>query len=64
VRSHLDELESMDPDTAWAAKSGGRGTADVAVVELRRRVAAVARRTRARQVATHRAFARLLGGKR
>jgi argininosuccinate lyase len=64
VRSHLDELETMDPDTAWAAKSGGQGTADVAVAALRRRVAHVTRRTRTRQQATHRAFARLLGGAR
>ena len=64
VRSHLDELETMDPDVAWAAKTGACGTADVAVAPLRRRVAEVAQRARRRQQATHRAFARLLGVRR
>ena len=61
VRSHLDELVAMGPDVALAAKTNGRGTADVDVAPLRRRVAEVRRRTLLRQRATHRAFARLLG---
>ena len=61
VRSHLGELAAMDPTGALAAKTNGRGTADVDFAPLRRRVAAVQRQTVRRQRATHRAFARLLG---
>ena len=64
VRSHLDELVATGPDVALAAKTYGRGTADVDVAPLRRRVAAVRRQTLQRQRATHRAFARLLGAPR
>ncbi|MEI8242220.1 MAG: argininosuccinate lyase [bacterium] len=61
VRTHLDELVSMAPKAALAAKTDGRGTADVDFAPLRRRAAAVRRRALRQQQATHRAFARLLG---
>ena len=61
VRSHLDELEAADPQAALAAKTNGRGTANVDVVPLRGRVAQVQRQTRQRQRILHRAFGRLLG---
>jgi argininosuccinate lyase len=61
VRGSLDELVAIDPKAALAAKTNGRGTADVDFAPLRRRVAEVQRHTRRRQGATHRAFARLLG---
>jgi argininosuccinate lyase len=61
VRSHLDELVATDPRRALAAKSGGRGTADLDFAPLRRRAARVARAAQRRQRATQRAFARLLG---
>jgi len=61
VRSHLDELKAADPDAALAAKINGRGTANVDVAPLRRRVAELQRRTLQRQRATQRAFDKLLG---
>jgi argininosuccinate lyase len=61
VRSHLDELESADPDAALAAKTAGRGTAGVDIPFLRQRAAALRRAASQRQRATHRAFSRLLG---
>lgn len=61
VRSHLEELRALDPDAALAAKTDGRGTADLDLSGLRHRAAVVRRQVLRRQKLTHRVFARLLG---
>jgi len=61
VRDNLDALAAEDPDAAWAAKTQGRGSADVDYARLSARVANTRRTARARLSGTHRCFARLLG---
>ncbi len=61
VRDHLDELDTVDPRAALAAKTGRRGTVNLDFAPLRRRVAAMQRQTLRQQRVTHRAFTRLLG---
>ena len=60
VRANLDALADADPDAALAAKTGGRGTADVDFAQLSGRVAGVRHVARTRLARSHRAFARLL----
>ena len=61
VRSHLDELESADPDAAVAAKTHVGGTAGLDFAWYRVRVQDVARWVRERRRRSRAAFGKLLG---
>jgi argininosuccinate lyase len=61
VRSHLDELESADPDAALRVKTHAGGTAGLDFAMYRARIGDVKRWTRARRKQTHAAFSKLLG---
>lgn len=61
VRSHLDELESADPDAALRAKTHPGGTAGLDFAMYRARVSDVKRWVRGRRKQSNAAFSKLLG---
>lgn len=61
VRSHLDELESADPDAALRAKTHAGGTAGLDFAMYRARVGDVKRWVRGRRRRSNAAFSKLLG---
>ncbi len=61
VRSHLDELESADPDAALRAKAHLGGTAGLDFAGYRARVSDVRRWARARRRQSRAAFSKLMG---
>jgi argininosuccinate lyase len=61
VRSHLDELESADPDAALRAKTHAGGTAGLDFALYRARVGDVKRWVSSRRKRSNAAFSKLLG---